>query len=270
MDILGKARKLESQLARTLETAVQGVIGRTTRQPIEVVHAIVTAAEQQLQPGGRGRRVFPFNRLTVHVAAPSRAERARFAALVEEPPSLRDRVVERLRAAGCDAGNLQIDVVYAPKPKAGWLTPEYHVDFERIEKAPAPAPAPAAAPPRLDLAIVSGSAARKAYTFAGGRIDIGRRAEVVDGRQRLVRTNQLAFTDDGSETNKTVSRKHAHIVYLAPSREYRLRDDGSAHGTAVLRDGHTIPVPQGSRGIRLQSGDDVVFGQAKVRVRIHE
>jgi hypothetical protein len=47
-----------------------------------------------------------------------------------------------------------------------------------------------------------------------------------------------------------------------------LKDDGSAHGTAVLRKGQTIPVPQGSRGTRLQSGDDIVLGQAKLRVRI--
>jgi hypothetical protein len=164
---------------------------------------------------------------------------------------------------------LQLDLAYAPKAKSGWMTPEYHVEFERIDNVPAPSAESAGAAPRIDLTIVAGSAARKAYTFAGGRIDIGRREEVIDERQRLVRTNHVAFSDDASDPNKTVSRKHAHIVYSPTSREYRLKDDGSAHGTAVLRGGHTISVPQGSRGIRLQSGDDIVLGQAKVRVKVH-
>ena len=105
-------------------------------------------------------------------------------------------------------------------------------------------------------------------TFTGGRIDIGRRAEVLDERQRLIRTNHIAFTEDAGDANTTVSRKHAHIVYSAASGDYRLKDDGSAHGTAVIRDGHTIPVPQGTRGTRLQSGDEIVLGEAKLRVRI--
>jgi hypothetical protein len=268
MDILGKARRLESRLARTLETAVQGVVGPTARQPVEVLHAIVDAAEQQVQPAGRGRRIFPFNRMIVHIAAPSREERARFVALVEQSPSLRQRVVDRLQAAGCDARDLELDVAYAAKRRAGWLTAEWHVAFDRVEKPNVPQPEPPAAPPRLELAVAAGSAARRSYAFSGGRIDIGRRAEIVDQRQRLVRTNHVAFTDEGNDANKTVSRKHAHILYSAASREYRLKDDGSAHGTAVLRKGQTIPVPQGSRGTRLQSGDDIVLGQAKLRVRI--
>ena len=269
MDFLGKARRLESRLARTLESAVQGVVGRTARQPIEVLHAIVEYIEQQVQPGGRGRRVFPFNRAVVHIAAGSRAERARFAALIEEPPSLRQRIVERLQAAGCDARHLDLHVTYAAKGKPGWTAPEFDVELERVDKPATPAPAAVPVrPPRLELVVASGAAARRAYTFNGGRIDIGRRAEVVDQRQRLVRTNHVAFAENDNDVNKTVSRKHAHIVFAPASGEYRLRDDGSAHGTAVVRKGQTIPVPQGSRGARLQSGDEIVLGQAKLKVKI--
>ncbi len=64
-----------------------------------------------------------------------------------------------------------------------------------------------------------------------------------------------------TEANRSVSRKHAHIAYSRESREYRVRDDGSARGTAVLRQGQTIRVPQGSRGIRLESGDEIVLGE---------
>jgi hypothetical protein len=271
MDILGKARRIESRLARTIENAVQGVVGRTARQPIEVLHAVVDFIEQQVQPGGRGRRVFPFNRVVVHFAAGSRPERAKLAALVEEPPSLRQRVVERLQALGCDAKDLELHVAYSAKAKPGWTTPEFDVELERLDKPAAPplVAAPAAAP-RIELVIAAGTAARRAYTFNGGRIDIGRRTEVVDQRQRLVRTNNIAFAEDGGDINKTVSRKHAHIVFTPASGEYRLRDDGSAHGTAVVRNGQTILVPQGSRGARLQSGDEIVLGQARMKVKIEQ
>jgi FHA domain len=268
MDILGKARRLESRLAKTLDDAVQNVVGRNARQPIEVLHAVIDAAEQQVQPAGRGRRVFPFNRMIVHIAAASRSERARFAALADEPSPLRERVIDRLRASGCDARDLDLEIDYAPKAKAGWMTPEYHVEFDRVEKAPAPAPPPPGPAPRLDLVVAAGSASRRSYTFTGGRVDIGRRAEVLDHRHRLVRTNHIAFDEESGDVNKTVSRKHAHIIYSAAAHEYRLRDDGSAHGTAVLRNGHTVPVPQGSRGARLQSGDEIVLGQAKLKVKI--
>jgi predicted component of type VI protein secretion system len=74
--------------------------------------------------------------------------------------------------------------------------------------------------------------------------------------------------DGGGGANDSVSRRHAHIVYSESSREYRVHDDGSAHGTCVLRNSTTIAVPSGSRGIRLQSGDEIVLGEARVRVRI--
>lgn len=270
MDILGKARRLESRISKTLDSAVEGFVGRSPRQPIEIVQAVLEAAEGQLQPGGRGRRVFPFNHVVVHVLAASRADKARFSAVAGGPPALRQRVIDRLRTAGCDAGHVDVEVVYASRAKPDWTAPEYHVSFDRVEAPAAPVEsAPPAVPLHLDIAVVAGAAARRAYTFTGGRIDIGRRAEVLDHRQRLVRTNHVAFTEGDVTVNQSVSRKHAHIVYNPATREYRLSDDGSARGTAVVRGGQTIPVPQGSRGTRLDSGDEIVLGQARLRVKVY-
>lgn len=272
MDIVGKARKLERRISRSVDAAVGELLGEspTSSSPIEIVHAVVDAAEQQVQEAGRGRRLFPFNRVILYVpaAARDRQTRARFAAVTEGPPSLANRVRERLQAIGCKADDLSADVVYVPKPLPEWRSPEFHVDFERAAPAAAPtAPKPAAvAAPRLRLTVVSGTADRRAYLFDGGHIDIGRRAEVVDARQRVVRTNHVAFTEDGAEINRTVSRRHAHIIYSATGHEYRLWDDRSAHGTSVMRNGRTIPVPSGARGTRLQSGDEIVIGQARLRV----
>lgn len=270
MDILGKARKLESRIARTLDSAVEGFVGRSARQPIEIVQAVLDSAEAQIQAAGRGRRVFPFNHVAVHVLAPTRADKARFEAVAAGPPALRERLVDRLCKAGCDLRGLAVDVVFASRAKPDWIAPEYHVTFDRLPDAPAASPAPAAEPlvPAIDLVVLAGTAAKRSYTFSGGRIDIGRRADVLDHRQRLVRTNHIAFNDGDLGANQSVSRKHAHILYNAGAGEYRLLDDGSARGTAVLRAGQTIRVPQGSRGTRLESGDEIALGEARLRVKI--
>jgi pSer/pThr/pTyr-binding forkhead associated (FHA) protein len=75
------------------------------------------------------------------------------------------------------------------------------------------------------------------------------------------------FKDGGGATNDTVSRRHAHIDYDARARDFRITDDRSAHGTSVVRNGVAIPVHPGSRGVRLQAGDEIVLGEARLRVK---
>jgi pSer/pThr/pTyr-binding forkhead associated (FHA) protein len=271
MDLLGKARKLEAKISRTLDEAVEGFVGRSPKEPVEIVQAVIDAAEQQIQRAGRGRRVFPFNHITVHVVAASRPDKARFAAVADGPPRLSDRIVERLRSAGCDVDRLELELAYAARPKPDWLAPEYHIVFDRVELPahPVAVAAPAVqSPAKIELTIVSGSAQRPVFTFVGERIDIGRRAEVLDHRQHLIRVNHVAFTEGDNDVNRTVSRRHAHVAYTAATREYRIHDDGSSRGTAILRNGQTIRVPQGSRGIRIDSGDEIVLGEARIRVKI--
>jgi hypothetical protein len=271
MDIGGKARKLERRITRTLNAAVEELVGRTAPAPLEIVHGVLDRAEQRIQEIGRGRRVFPFNRIRVHVAAPARDKelRARVSAVLDGPPSLRERLIDRLRSAGCDAGHLDLDVAFARQPGPDWEQPAFHVEFDRVDVAPVPAAAPAsgpAEPPTIKLAVVTGSAEQHGYMFSGGRIDIGRRADVLDQRQRLIRTNHIAFLEEGPEANRTVSRRHAHIEFQAEPQCYRLWDDRSAHGTSIIRGGRTIKVPPVARGTRLESGDEVVLGQARLRV----
>ena len=271
MDIIGKARRLESRIARSLDLALAGAVGKSVRQPLEILDAVVERVAEQIERGARGKRLFPFNRILVHVVAPSAAGRARVEALTDGPPSLRQRIVERLTSAGCEVGDLDVRVVPVPRPRRGWPEPDHHVSFERAAAQPpaaVPEPAPPTAAPRLDLSVVSGSAERRAYTFSGGRIDVGRRPEVLDQAQRLLRRNHVAFVEDDAPVNRSVSRRHAHIAFVPVSSEYRVRDDGSSRGTAVVRGGRTIRVPQGARGVRLESGDEIVLGEARLRVKI--
>jgi hypothetical protein len=62
-----------------------------------------------------------------------------------------------------------------------------------------------------------------------------------------------------------VSRSHAHIAWDAETGRHRIFDDRSAYGTTVARGGHIIPVPKGgSKGVALESGDEILLGQARV------
>jgi FHA domain len=267
MDIVGKARKLERKIARSLDAAVVELAGKSGPAPLEIVHAVLERAEHEIQEAGRGVRVFPFNKVkVVVVAAPGdKGARARFDAVVDGPPSLAERLQGRLRAAGCRTGDVAVDVAYVKGPGANWESREFNVEFERVAAA-APTGIDSAVP-ALKLTVVAGKAARRAQVFSGGRIDIGRRSEVLDAKQRVVRTNHIAF-DDGPEENRSVSRRHAHVTFHPGTGEYRLQDDRSEHGTSILRRGRTIAVPAGSRGVRIESGDEIIVGQARLKATV--
>ena len=271
MDLTGKAQKIERRLARTFDAAIGELVGRHEPAPLEIVHAVLDRAEQEVQDVGRGRRVFPFNCVRVYalVGPRDKEARARLEAVLAGPPSLAERLADRLASRGCAPAQLSTEVVYVKQPGADWGHPRFHVAFDRV--APPAAvqaePVPTAVP-RLKLTVVKGTAAQRVFVFSGGRIDVGRRADVVDQRQRLVRTNHVAFADEGPDENQTVSRRHAHIAFVKDESAYRVWDDRSAHGTSLVRDGRTIRVPPGARGTKLASGDEIVLGHARLKVAI--
>ena len=269
MDLLGKARRLESTIARRFDRAARDAAGAVTREPLEIVHLVVEAIEREIQPGGRGTRVFPFNSITLSVLAPSREARARFEVVLREP-LLRDRIVEHLRSKSCPIDDLTLDVAYVARAPKDWRHPQFNLAFARVARAPTSDARRDPAFARIDLTVVRGTAARKSYSFAAKRIDLGRCAEVRDTRNRLVRTNHVAFVEGSEEVNQSVSRRHAHIAYEPTSGGYRLCDDGSVHGTSVVRDGSTVAVPPGSLGVRLRTGDELVLGEARLRIRLDQ
>jgi len=268
VDLLEKARRLESTIARRFDRAAREAAGAVAREPLEIVHLVVEAVEREILPGGRGTRVFPFNSITLAVLAPSREERARFEAVCAGEPSLRDRIVAALRSKSCPIDDLTLEVAYVARAPKDWRYPQFHLAFARVAGAATPDARREPACARIDLTVVRGTAERKTYSFAARRIDLGRCAEVRDTRHRLVRTNHVAFVEGAGEINQSVSRRHAHITYEAASGTYRLRDEGSAHGTSVVRDGSTLTVSPGSLGVRLRTGDEVVLGEARLRIRI--
>lgn len=272
MNILHRVRRLEAGMMRAVERAAREWSRSGGHEPLEVAQAIVDAVAARLEPAARGRFVFPFNRIHVSIAAASKDDRARFAAVLESEPTLNDRIVARLRDAGCDTELLQIAVGYVPRPGADWSTSEFHIDFTRGAPVAAatpiaPAPPTAQTPRELTITVVKGTAEESTYVFTLSRVNLGRCAQVRDTLSRLVRTNHVAFVDVGN-ANPSVSRRHAHIEFVAGSHHYRIRDDRSAHGTSLMRQGRTVAVPTGSRGIRLESGDELILGDARLQVRI--
>lgn len=275
MNILQKVKRLEAGVTRAVERAAREWSQSGAREPLEIAQAIVDAVGERLEPAARGRYVFPFNRIHVTIAA-ARDARARFQAVFESEPTLPDRIAARLRDAGCNPASVHCAVTYAARPSPDWQTPEFHIEFTRGAAVPAPAPAtepepvqaPEATARELQITIVSGTAAAPSYTFTLPRVNLGRCAEVRDSLSRLVRTNHVAFVDLAGTSNDSVSRQHAHIEYVESARQYRIRDDRSAHGTHIVRRGRTVPVPAGPRGVRLESGDVIVLGEARASVRI--
>src|SRR5262249_5759594 len=112
MDVLGKARRLESTIAARLDEAARGFVRPRTREPLEIVLAILDAVEQRIEPTGRGARVFPFNRIELSVAAPSREARGRLEAVFAGDTPLRTRIVNRLQSAGCAPADVVVEIQY--------------------------------------------------------------------------------------------------------------------------------------------------------------
>jgi hypothetical protein len=261
--LLGKARQLESAIQSRIE-------GRRPpqaagRQPLELLHAIIQAVEREIQPAGRGQVVFPYTNIRIWIAAPSPRDRARLAAACEGPPSVQDRIIERLAAAHWHPTALLVKTTFVPQPKEDWSARDFHVEFSRTPPVPAEPPPPG----RIDLTILQGTAEKPTYSFGAGTVLLGRGTEVRDARDRLIRTNQVAFVEDAGDVNASVSRRHARIEPDSSSGGFRLHDDGASTGTSVIREGRGLPVPR-VRGLRLRSGDVIAIGQARLRVRLHE
>ena len=265
MKILDRAARLEKAVLDRLARRTD-----LTRHPLEIYGAILDDIEEATEPGARGTRMFPYNEITVTIAAADAHHRATAEAVFAESPSLAERARTRLRHAGCagaDAVNVTLKFV-AAEPQPGR---EYAIAFRRRPATRQTKPSSPSRVPQHELhaAVIAGAAFRSRYSFTTGRINIGRLADVVDRQQRIVRKNQIVFVDGDDAIGQSVSRAHAHITFDPATGDARLHDDGSTHGTHVVRGGRTLAVPRGGgRGLKLQDGDEVQLGQARLRVEV--
>jgi hypothetical protein len=229
-------------------------------EPLEIRAAVVDAIESRMTVLGVGRVVFPYNHVVVRViAGPGRDKTALEMAFAELDAKVRERFRER-RCEVPDA--LAITVSVEEEAPSDWSDGQlFSIEYDTRAAAAEPPASPSW--PLLKLTVVKGSATHRAYSFKEPAILIGRTAEALDTRGR-VRRNHVAFDDRSS----TVSRAHATLKFDAAHGGYRVVDERSTRGTRVVRGGASIRVPQDSRGVRVQSGDEIHFGEAVVRVTI--
>ena len=163
MDIRRKLQQIEARIGNTFDRKVGELMQARSREPLEIVHAVVEAAAREVQSSGRGRRVFPFNTLTLTVAAASRDARARFEAVFDADPPLDRRIIQRLRADGCAVDALDVTVQFVPRAQKHWPQSEFNVEFIRSPEAPPATPAEPPAPGRIELTVLHGAAQKRTF-----------------------------------------------------------------------------------------------------------
>lgn len=252
-DIKGRLDAFRNQL--------RGTLGPDAT-PLEIRAAVLDAIEDRVEAVGRGRRKFPYGRVAIRVLMRSAADKTSLETVFAD---LDERVAERFGEIRCDRpAGLDLDVSYLTSPPADWAADQlFEIDCEQRAAGDAAA-APAPSTPTVRVQVLKGTATKKAYTFNDTTILVGRTAEARDAHGRR-RRNHVAFAD----SNTTVSRAHARLKYDAARRRYQILDEGSVHGTAVIRSGETIEVmKRDPRGVLVQSGDEIQFGDASVKIVI--
>ena len=243
---------IEKTIERGFRRWTKRAFGPAQSDELLLVHrAILEEIETKVQVVARGKRIFPYPRITVTLVSPDADRRALYQSAFAD--HLPNDIRQALAGVGCEI------------PR-GWM-----VEVQTAETGPQPfeitygteRPAePISASGRL--VVIRGKAQQSEYTLDPPRVNIGRMAELTDAEQRVVRRNDVVFDEGADEANATVSRKHAHIKREAS--DYRICDDGSEYGTRLFREGRSIDVPAGNRkGEKLRPGDEIYLGRACLR-----
>jgi hypothetical protein len=254
------------QIGKELQSRIREFFDQTPgtdATPLEIREAVLEDIERRIQPVGRGRRVLPYSRIRVQ-AILRHADRPSFEAAFQE---IQAQVRERLAELRCEIPqDLDVQASFLSEPPEGWIAGRlFAVEYLASE----PSPKTPVARPRPDsvrVAVVKGQASSSSYLFSAGDISIGRTPEPEDHLGR-VRRNQVVFLDLTDGITETVGRAHARLRWDSEAGEYRLYDEGSRNGTAILRGGISMPVPsQDPRGVRVESGDEIQLGRALIQV----
>lgn len=256
-----------SHIARDLQTRFERLFDAPLEPdatPLEISQAVIDEVERKLQPVGRGRKVFPYTRVVVRIRQANGDRPALEAAFA----GIADRLRERFTELQCDVpAPLAVKVILVKKVPQEWA-PNQLFAIEYAAPADSAAATAGAAAPSMNISVVKGAAAKKAYSFTDPLISIGRTPDPT-GDPGAVRRNRIAFLDTVDGVTETVGRAHAHLRYDPRAGEYRLFDDGSSNGTTIVRNGAAIPVPpRDPRGVRVCSGDEVQVGRAVLRIQI--
>lgn len=253
-------QKIRKQVKKALGTETSRLIGEVRQEILELL-------ESKIREDKEGR-IFPFEKVTVLLKAPTESLDDSFKTAFIENDSLKADMIRKLDEANAQyADKLEIMIEFrkdaAPDQTGSDPSSLFRMNFLKSN------PIRKGEIPETNLLITKGLAERQAYQMKKERILIGCLSEVLDREGRMVRRNDVVFLDDSGDINSTVDSIHARIWYDFEKREFRIMDEASRYGTRIVRQGNSIDVPVGStRGIRLQSGDEIHCGQASLRFEL--
>jgi hypothetical protein len=261
MGILEGLVKAEQKIQRRIDR----IFGRgAAATPLEMRREILDRVEDHIVVRG-GKRLFPFDRICVHLLEREADKRAILSAAFEEEDALAGDIRQLLKKSGCELpADLEITLDFAESEEADAVPVErFRLEFVRARRQ---APARRQGSPDAKFAVVKGTAEQPVYRLTKEHIQIGRLGELLDREGHVVRRNDVAFLDNGEDVNSTVGRAHATVTFNREKGEFRIVDELSRYGTRIFRDGRPIAVPGGNaRGIRLRSGDEIYLGHACIR-----
>lgn len=248
-------RDLQSKLKDFFENPLDA--GAT---PLELLQAALEDLERRVQPAGRGRKTFPYDRVVVLITQPGADEAVIRSVFRDLEPRLRDRLAE----LNCEApATIDASVVLGETAGDATLTTVRVECFGAVGAEPPPL---VTTRPSIRLTVVKGQCAEPEYVFDEPLIAIGRTAAPTDALGQ-VRVNHVAFLEARDGVNETVGRAHARLQVDPQSGSYVLYNESSSNPTSVIRGGRAIRVaPRDPRGVRVVEGDQLQLGRAVLRV----
>jgi hypothetical protein len=232
--------------------------------PLELLQAALEELERRVQPAGRGRKTFPYDRVVVHITQRSADEAAVMAVFRDLGARLRDRLAE----LNCERPETIDTSVVLNETAGDDTTTTVRVDcFGAVEIEPERATAMTARP-SITLTVMKGQCGEAEYVLDEPVIAIGRTAEPTDALGQ-VRYNHVAFLETRDGINETVGRAHARLQFDPASSSYILYNESSSNPTSIIRAGRAIRVaPRDPRGVRVMNGDQLQLGRAVLRVTL--
>jgi hypothetical protein len=253
------------EVEQNIRKRVENAFGRETSQmPLEVRREILEQVEARIAID-KGVKLFSFERLEIHLNPATMAQCDVFDMAFLANDSLKSDIRNKLHEAQAPHGERLEIFVELHKPDGPDQAGNPHRELFRLNFVKQDQSRPRETP-ESSMEIIKGSVEQAIYRLRKERILIGRLSEVTDLEGRMVRKNDVVFSDNGDDINSTVGRIHARIWFDHDKQEFRIMDEASRYGTRIARDGRSIEVPGGnSRGVRLKSGDEIYFGQACMR-----
>lgn len=241
-------RRIDDRLRRFFQAEPAPGQGR---ELVEIQRMVLDQIEARVQMLPRARRAFPFNEVAVRIPAADAAKKAAIDSVFAADDALKTEIIDHLERERIEYPQ-DLHVIVTAIETAEVMEPS--VVCRKREVMPSTAKQESSG--TVQFTLSDGST----LDLAKQRIHVGRMADVLDDKRRLVRRNDVVLE------HSTVSRAHAHIEFTGG--EYRLFDDGSSYGTSAIHDGRLTEVPRaGGRGLRLHSGDEIYFGQVRVGFR---